>query len=319
MTLAKKYEGKEAGLFEAAVQAGLLESTKATKENMHMYQTIQDLARVDITNERINEVLTCPSDFGYFDNNDEMFVTWSLGPVYRTRDSNLREESNADALDKALEEAVEMGLFSDDDYYTTSCNHWAVGWVDHLSFRAIMSEETRKPTVIFMWLTRWFNALEDYPVADDEDFSRREWEYAEEVLGDMDFRVVAPRVYSYKDADSNRVYTDNLDVNTSEPDDWKSQVLSKMTELPTENYWNEDEAKRIAHELGYLACSECEGDGWLYNYDRKQMLLIPDKHGREYEYEKCKCMFCDGTGIEPPTVDESIKHTHDKIQENKQS
>jgi hypothetical protein len=237
-TIAEKYEGKDITLVDAAVEAGKLDPNGKSKEAICMRQQLQDLMHVDITDDDIDDALARPDSFGYSGGNDEMFITWSLGGVYRTRDSGIREQSNADALDKALEEAVKDGLFSSEDYETTGCSHWAVGWVDHLSFRAIVSEETREPTLIFMWLTRWFNALADYPVADEEDLSRREWEYAEESLDDM-----------------------GLNLRDELPDDWKCQVLGMMNEIPSEEYWNEDEAKRIAHKLGFLVCEECDDEG----------------------------------------------------------
>lgn len=197
----------------------------------------------DITQERIDEVLERPSDFGYWGGNDEMFETWTLGPVIRTRDSSLLEQSNADALEKSLADAVEAGKFSDEDFEITGANHWAVGWVDHLSFRAAEGDEwitsprsggsvyrEREATAIFHWITEWFDALSDYPVADEEDFSRREWEYALEAMDDM---------FGSKLRD---------DV----PDDWKHNVMDQMSEYPREDYWNEEEAFEIARSLGYL-------------------------------------------------------------------
>jgi hypothetical protein len=253
-----------------------------TNKAIYVRQTITDLSRVDISVQDIREALERPSSFGYSGGNEDMFHTWSLGPVFRTRDSNIREQSNASALEAALEEAVTLGLFSDEDFEVTGCNHWACGWVDHISFRAIESDEveTQEPTVIFRWLRNWFNALEDYPVADEEDMSMRESEYALEALGDMGFHV-------HEDA----------------PEDWKERVLSEMDEQPNESYWNESEARRIAHALGFLACSECEGDGWVYDFDVKIPIPVnPDgdfNARRGFKSGEVECVWCDGTGVEP--------------------
>lgn len=125
------------------------------------------------TEAEIAEALSRPSDFGLSstaEHADEMFKTWSLGPVIRTRDSNLLEESNADALERMLKSMPSLKS----DWVITGCRHWAVGWVDHLSFRAI--GKNRKPTKIFRVLCAWFDALSNYPCADEEDFSRREYE-----------------------------------------------------------------------------------------------------------------------------------------------
>lgn len=248
-----------------------------SNEAVCLRQTINDLRYVDISDDDIKEALRRPSDFGYFDNNDEMFVTWSLGPVFRTRDSDTLEESNADALERALEEATEQGLFSDDDWYVTGCNHWAVGWVDHLSFRAIESVESRTPTTVFLWLKHWFDALSEYPIADEEDYSRRKWEYAVEYIADA------------------------IKVRHDAPDDWANQVASEMDELPRDNYGNDDEIERVARELGFLACKECDGDGWVYDFEQKiEIPVDPNGNWRSrqgFTYAKVECEECKGTGV----------------------
>ena len=95
---------------------------------------------------------------------------WTLGPRLRTRDSDLLDEVNADALEAELGKHPEY----EPDYQVTRCSHWGVGWVEHLSFRVLTPEG--QPTAIWRWLAEWFDALSDYPCADDEDLSRRELE-----------------------------------------------------------------------------------------------------------------------------------------------
>lgn len=123
----------------------------------------------------IQLALMRPPNFGLSPSHphyDEMFVTWSLGPILRTRDSDLLAESNADALEKHLEEDYpELG----DDWYVTSCDHWGPGWVDHLSFR-VLEPDGVTPTKIYDVLKDWYDRLADYPIADESDFSRREYE-----------------------------------------------------------------------------------------------------------------------------------------------
>ena len=119
------------------------------------------------TENEIRDALLMPDDFGY---SGELPIgeTWSLGPVIRTRDSGLLGQSNADALEAALENIREFR----DEYQIVHAGHWAVGWVDHLAFHAI--DENREPTHIFKWLLGWWDALEEYPVANDDDYSRRQ-------------------------------------------------------------------------------------------------------------------------------------------------
>lgn len=104
---------------------------------------------------------------------------WALGPVIVTRDSGLIDQSNRDALVAHLRKDY-AALRK--DWRVTTCSHWAVGWVEHLTFRAVNQDGT--PSTIFKVLKHWFDALSDYPVADDTDVSRREYEVAIERIGD---------------------------------------------------------------------------------------------------------------------------------------
>jgi len=121
-----------------------------------------------ITDGEIADALKRPSDFAYFGDNDEMFETWSLGPVIRTRDSGILEESNAAALERHLESDKSL----EGDWTITGASHWGPGWVDHVSFKVI---EDGEPTRVFKIIMEWFDALSDYPVADDADYSEREY------------------------------------------------------------------------------------------------------------------------------------------------
>lgn len=123
----------------------------------------------EITPAEIKEALARPPSFGYMGDNREMFKTWAIGPVIRHRDSTLLTQSNADAIVKMLEEKPEFA----DQWEITGCGHWAVGWVDHLSFRAI--DEHGNPTEVFRFIASIFDALEDYPVLDECDYSEREY------------------------------------------------------------------------------------------------------------------------------------------------
>jgi hypothetical protein len=108
-----------------------------------------------------------PSDFGYFGDNENMFVTWSLGPVIETRDSDIQEKSNAEALRRFL--ASDPSL--EGEYRFGRCGHWACGWVEHLSFHAYTSDDdkTKEPTRIARILAAWFQYLaDDYPLADED-------------------------------------------------------------------------------------------------------------------------------------------------------
>ena len=154
--------------------------------------------------------------------------------MIRTRDSSILEESNAAMLEQALEESTHddddclLGLFHEDDYELNSCNHWACGWVEYVSFRAVNDDGT--PTEVFAFMMLWNDMLSNYPCADEEDFSRREWEAAVEYVDD----VLRSRT------------RDDL------PDDWCEQILRDIDEIPRDNYGNDEEIERIAEEKGFL-------------------------------------------------------------------
>src|SRR5262249_15574358 len=102
----------------------------------------------------------------------------------RTRDSGLVEQSNADALIRHLESDPTLAV----DWDITTANHWAVGWVEHLSFRAI--DERSVPTRVFRVLKDWFRRLDEYPIADEDDFSRREYEATLDAIEEAGGRLI---------------------------------------------------------------------------------------------------------------------------------
>lgn len=148
----------------------------------------------------IRDALERPSNFSMWSqapHADEMFATWSLGPVIEHRDSDVLQRSNAAALRKHL--ASDPTLAS--DYDLTECNHWAVGHVTHLSFRVIESDGT--PSRIARIMREWSDMLAEYPVADESLFSEMESESAEEYWRSWQERdvrrEVAKELASYAD------------------------------------------------------------------------------------------------------------------------
>lgn len=125
----------------------------------------------------IRDALERPGSFGLSSSHEhytDMFVTWALGPVIETRDSDTLEKSNARALREYL--AKDRTLAK--DWCETECNHWAVGYVTHLSFRVV--DRRGNPTRIARVLREWFDALADYPVANESLYSEMETEACEE-------------------------------------------------------------------------------------------------------------------------------------------
>jgi hypothetical protein len=130
-----------------------------------------DVSTVELTPEEITKALARPSSFGWFGlDGDGMFETWSLGPCIEHRDSTILDKANAKALRRYLDARPELA----DDWKIVSCTHWAVGWVDHLSYR-VLNHLTGEPTRVAKILKAWFANLRDvYPVADDDLYSEME-------------------------------------------------------------------------------------------------------------------------------------------------
>ncbi len=126
--------------------------------------------QTEITEKDIQKALKRPNDFGYFGSNPDMFKTWSLGPVILTRDSRLVDESNASAIKKTLEAIPEIK----EDWDILSANHWACGWVEHLTFRVL--DPDGSPSRVFREIKALFDAIESYPILDESDYSDREYQ-----------------------------------------------------------------------------------------------------------------------------------------------
>lgn len=113
-----------------------------------------------------------PYDFGWH-GRKEMFDTWALGPCIEHRDSDVLTRSNAITIKKMLEDRLEFK----GQWEINGCNHWAVGWVDHLSFKVYQVVlHTRVITPGAAWIKEnYFDALADYPVLDEDLWSEMEY------------------------------------------------------------------------------------------------------------------------------------------------
>lgn len=134
---------------------------------------IDNAMQLTLDKEEIKDLLEQPDNFGYGNNNEEMFKSWTLGPVLRTRDSGLLELSNALQIEKILEQVT--GIFIDsNDYEITSCNHWACGHVDHLSYQVI--DKNGNVTAIAKLIKSIYNEIEEYPILNEDSYSELEHE-----------------------------------------------------------------------------------------------------------------------------------------------
>lgn len=82
---------------------------------------------------------------------------WLVGPVYRTRDSGPRDRSNFRSFLRALDgesENVQIHRFG----------HWGPGWFEIIIINPIRADLVTKAAEIA-------DALENYPIVDEEDYS----------------------------------------------------------------------------------------------------------------------------------------------------
>jgi hypothetical protein len=133
-----------------------------------------NLDEVTVTPNDVKKALARVPDFGY-SGELPLFDTWSLGPTIEHRESDVLDRSNAKALREYLATLPELT----DDWEITDCNHWAVGWVKHLSYRVVDADG--KPSRMAGIVKAWFAALRDYPIADENLYSEMEDEEAQEV------------------------------------------------------------------------------------------------------------------------------------------
>lgn len=128
----------------------------------------------------VADALARPGSFAYSGERAEMFRTWSLGPVIEHRDSDLVDVANARALRDYLGSDPSLA----EDWDAGECSHWAVGWVEHLTYRA--AEADGSASRMARVVAAWFDALSDYPLAPD----------AEDALGVLELDALADNVES---------------------------------------------------------------------------------------------------------------------------
>ncbi len=106
--------------------------------------------------------------FGWHDR-PEGAEDWAI--VYtHNRDSELFDQSNAAEIDKALAPFMEE---EDADVRAEHHGHWACGWIDGYAIRVYRNGQI---TEAFRAYHELAARLADYPVLNEEDFSRREYE-----------------------------------------------------------------------------------------------------------------------------------------------
>lgn len=138
-----------------------------------------------MTEEEIREVCAMPSDFGWQDpaeEEGEEGTTWALGPLVDSRDSEPLLQANGQAMVTTMTELFgPEGI--DAGWQVTRCRHWGLGWVEHLSCRALDAEGIPTPQIGALLVLA--DRLQDYPVLDEDLYSRLELESQLEAIADL--------------------------------------------------------------------------------------------------------------------------------------
>jgi hypothetical protein len=130
---------------------------------LYRCSTTKEVSAMDMETLKAG-MLKRPDSFAYFGELD--LSVWGFAPIGVHRDSDLITQSN---FDTALKELRGVSGKSVQVMHTT---HWAVGWYDHVMVRTTAKKTMEKVLEIC-------NRLDNYPVLDEEDLSRREVEQAD--------------------------------------------------------------------------------------------------------------------------------------------
>lgn len=95
---------------------------------------------------------------------------WAV-TISKHRDSDALQVSNYNVISRDMISRFE------DDVEEHSFSHWAVGWVEHLFVR--IHDEGGEFTPAFVAIMEWEERLEEYPIADEDDYSETEMEMGE--------------------------------------------------------------------------------------------------------------------------------------------
>lgn len=149
------------------------------------------------------------------------------------RESGLLDRSNAALTHQAMEPFTDG---DDPDVVMESHSHWAVGHIDGFSIRVF---NDGKPTPAFEQYHKLAEAMACYPILDEEDYSRREYEVTVENITDCAWQL-----------------KHEFDL----PDDWQFEVydwLSNHDCSEIENvddqggYPSEESLQKAFRSLGY--------------------------------------------------------------------
>ncbi len=156
---------------------------------------------------------------------------WAI--VYtHNRDSGLLDLSNASVIGKALGSFTDC---DDPDVVMESHHHWAVGHVDGFSIRVFPDGEI---TAAFRKYHELAEAMDAYPILDEEDYSNRELEATIENIADAAWRI-----------------KDEYEL----PDDWQCEAYDWLSENDSGAVENSEDQGGYPSENSLQAAFEALG------------------------------------------------------------
>ena len=142
---------------------------------------------IDIKDYKITKLaemaLKKPDDFGYWGYED-MFKTWGFSGHDQSRDSDIMQKSNFKVITEDL-----INRYPN-DFRIETFRHWAVGSVDRLTCRILIDENkginVDNIAESFKTSMNWHEQINDYPIADENDYYVRLQDEAIDYIQDME-------------------------------------------------------------------------------------------------------------------------------------
>ena len=207
------------------------------------------------------QALKKPEDFGYW-GSDDMFKTWGFTGHDQSRDSGILEKSNFKVISKDL-----MNEYPD-DCRIESYSHWLVGNVERLVCRILLDENKgavkENITDVFKLAMRWQDDLNDYPIADEDDWSDECYKDCIETIHNMSTYL--------------------LDMIDKSNDDWAEDIYDELIGIQNIDFDTEANKYPTDDQI-LLATHSLE----LWNMEEKETWDIwTEKHSLETIYYKDK-------------------------------
>ena len=206
-----------------------------------------------------------PEDFGYWGSED-MFKTWGFCGVDKNRDSDLLEISNFEVITKDL-----ISKFPN-DFRIENYSHWMVGNVDRLVCRILKYElpfieqvKEEDITIAFIAAMEWLDKLRDYPVADEGDYSDKQYEQG------------IKEIIEWDKENPGIIYKDNLNI-----EHWADRIWYELGNDGysfEDNYFPSDEViYKVIYKLGLQ--NEEQYNKWV-EFCKKNNLDMPASFANE--------------------------------------